>query len=100
MDALGDEVIGQADDLVRQEAIGSRDDPASAGLGRKPASDLGASLIESRAEQGGRLCLELLGWEALQLVGQRPAVDDRAPVGNQRESRRLLHPSAASRFSA
>ena len=98
---LGDEVVGEADDLVGEEGIGCGDDPAAPGLGGEAARNLVAARFERRAEQRGRLALEIVVRQRAEPVGDRAAVDDRAPVGDQREARRLPHqPSAASRFSA
>ncbi len=100
VDALRDQVIGQTDDLVRQETVGSSDDPTSAGLGREAPSDLGSAVVDRGAQEHGRLGLEVLGCKPLQLIGQLPAIDDRAPVGDQLVAWRLSHPSAAIRFNA
>ena len=101
MEPLSDEVEGEADDLVCQEGVGGGDHPAATGLDGEPPRNLASARLEHGFELCRRLPLEICVRQPLQLPGDRPAVDDCAPVGNQREARRLFHqPSAASRFSA
>ena len=101
MKPLSDQVVGEANQLIGKEGMGSGDYAAAARFGGEAARYFRAAGIEREAKQCDRLSLEVLVRKRRELFGKPAAVDNRAPVGDQREAGRLLHqPSAASRFSA
>lgn len=96
MDASGHQIIGEPDDLVGEEAVGSCGHAATTRFGGKAPGDDASSLIEREAEQIGGVRLQALGRQRLQPVGEGSAVDDFPPVCNQRIALRLVHLSSRS----
>jgi hypothetical protein len=101
VDTQGNQIVSEADELIGKETIGGSYHPAAPGLLGKAAGNFRSAIIERAPQQLDRVVAKAVGGKMLQLVGQCAAIDDGAPVWDQRKSGRLSHqPSATSRFSA
>ena len=74
---------------------------AASGLDGQAPGNFGAARIQRGAKNVRRLTLQIIIRKRAQPLCDGAAVDDRAPIGDEREARRLPHQrSAARRFSA
>ncbi len=81
LQGAGDEVVGNADDLVVEIRRRPRRRAAPVRIMIEPAGDLGAAAVERRAQQLQRpgVAIASLGQRG-QSVGKRAAVDNRAAI--------------------